>query len=107
MPKTGLSPDEIREKAIASTIARMRRHGFEKVSLVDVAADLGLSHAALYSYFADKAALLDAVSERWLRAMDDELEKIVHRDRDPLLKIHDWFMRLHQMKREKVQHDPE
>jgi AcrR family transcriptional regulator len=107
VPKTGLSPEEIREKAIASTLARMRRHGFEKVSLVDVAEDLGLSHAALYSYFTDKAALLDAVSERWLRSIDDELEKIVHRDRDPLLKIHDWFMRLHQMKREKVQHDPE
>ncbi len=85
----------------------MRQHGFEKVSLIDVAKDLGISHAALYSYFADKAALLDAVSERWLRAMDDELEKIVNRDRDPRLKIHDWFMKLHRLKREKVQHDPE
>jgi AcrR family transcriptional regulator len=107
VPKTGLSPGEIREKAIASTLTRMRRHGFEKVSLVDVAADLGLSHAALYSYFADKAALLDAVSERWLNAMDSELEKIVRQDRDPLLKIHDWFLKLHRFKREKVQHDPE
>jgi AcrR family transcriptional regulator len=107
MPKTGLSPDEIREKAIASTIARMRRHGFEKVSLVDVAADLGLSHAALYSYFADKAALLDAVSERWLRSMDDELQKIADQERDPLLKIQDWFLKLHRLKREKVRHDPE
>ena len=107
MPKTGLSPAEIRVKAIDSALARMRRHGFEKVSLVDVAEDLGLSHAALYSYFADKAALLDAVSERWLRAMDDELEKIACRDRDPLLKIHDWFLALHRAKREKVRHDPE
>ncbi|HXB58216.1 MAG TPA: TetR/AcrR family transcriptional regulator [Candidatus Acidoferrales bacterium] len=107
MPKTGLSPREIREKAIASTLKRMRRHGFEKVSLVDVAADLGLSHAALYSYFADKAALLDAVSERWLNSMDSELEKIVQQDRDPLVKIHDWFLKLHRLKREKVRHDPE
>lgn len=107
MPKTGLTPDEIREKAIASTLARMRRHGFEKVSLVDVAADLGLSHAALYSYFADKSALLDAVSERWLRSMDDELEKIVNQDRDSLAKIEDWFIKLHRMKREKVKNDPE
>jgi AcrR family transcriptional regulator len=107
MPKTGLRPEEIREKAISLTLARMRRHGFEKVSLVDVAEDLGLSHAALYSYFADKAALLDAVSERWLRSIDEELEKIVRQDRDPLLKIQDWFVRVHQMKRQKVQHDPE
>jgi AcrR family transcriptional regulator len=107
MPKTGLRPEEIREKAISLTLARMRRHGFEKVSLVDVAEDLGLSHAALYSYFTDKAALLDAVSERWLRSIDEELEKIVRQDRDPLLKIQDWFVRVHQMKRQKVQHDPE
>src|SRR5580658_7229264 len=98
MPKTGLSPEEIREKAIASALARMRRHGFEKVSLVDVAEDLGLSHAALYSYFVDKAALLDAVSERWLRSIDDELEKIVRRKRDPLLKYHDWCMALYRRK---------
>ena len=107
MPKTGLTPGQIREKAIASTVARMRQHGFEKVSLSDVARDLGISHAALYSYFADKAALLDAVSERWLCAMDDELGKIVKRDRDPLLKLHDWFLKLHRLKRQKVEHDPE
>jgi AcrR family transcriptional regulator len=107
VPKTGLSAQEIRDKAIESTVARMRRHGFEKVRLVDVAKDLDLSHAALYSHFADKAALLDAVSERWLRSIDAELERVIHRDRDPLLKIHEWFLRFYQMKRAKVLRDPE
>jgi AcrR family transcriptional regulator len=37
MPRTGLSPEEIQEKAIDSAIARMREVGFERVRLTDIA----------------------------------------------------------------------
>jgi AcrR family transcriptional regulator len=107
MPRTGLSPDEIKEKAIDSAIARMREVGFEKVRLTDIAKDLGLSHAALYAHFKDKAALLDAVSERWLNKLDGELETICSKPKDPREKILAWMLALHRRKLEKVMHDPE
>jgi AcrR family transcriptional regulator len=107
MPKTGLTATEIRDKAIDITIEQMRRCGFDRVRLVDIAKDLGVSHAALYSHFADRGALLDAVSERWVNALEISLEAICRKDKDPVAKIHEWFQKLYSAKREKVLNDPE
>jgi AcrR family transcriptional regulator len=107
MPKTGLTPTEIREKAIDVTIEQMRRNGFDRVRLVDIAKVLGVSHAALYTHFADREALLDAVSERWLNALEISLEAICRKTKDPVAKIHEWFQKLYSAKREKVLNDPE
>ena len=107
MPKTGLTATEIRDKAIDVTIEQMRRYGFDRVRLVDVAKDLGVSHAALYTHFADRGALLDAVSERWVNALEISLETICRKSKDPVAKMHEWFQKLYSAKREKVLNDPE
>ena len=107
MPKTGLTAAEIRDKALDVTIEQIRRYGFDKVRLVDIAKDLGVSHTALYSHFADREAVLDAVSERWVNALESSLEAICRRDKDPVAKIHEWFQKLYRTKREKVLNDPE
>jgi AcrR family transcriptional regulator len=107
MPKTGLTATEIRDKAIDVTIEQMRRYGFDRVRLVDIAKDLGVSHAALYTHFADRGALLDAVSERWVNALEISLEAICRKDKEPVAKMHEWFQKLYSAKREKVLNDPE
>ncbi len=107
MPRTGMTAQEVRARATDITLAHMRRHGFEKVRLIDVAKDLGVSHAALYTHFADKNALLDAVTERWLDEADALLETICSAKKDPLQKIRDWFLTLYRVKRERVLRDPE
>jgi AcrR family transcriptional regulator len=107
MPKTGLTAAEIRDKALDVAIEQMRRHGFDRVRLVDIAKDLGVSHAALYSHFADRGALLDAVSERWVNALESSLEAICRKDKAPVAKIHEWFQKLYRTKRDKVLNDPQ
>lgn len=107
MPRTGLTPSEIQDKAVEIAIDQMRAKGFEKVRLVDVAKEMGISHAALYSHFQDKTALLDAVSERWLVGLDQMQDLLVAEKKDPLQKIRTWFLNLHRMKLEKVKLDPE
>ena len=74
---------------------------------MDIAKEIGVSHAALYAHFKDKSALLDAVSERWLTKIDQDLETVSKRADDPCEKIHAWMLALHQSKLEKVKHDPE
>src|SRR5271155_2724206 len=106
MPKTGLTAEAVRDKAIEVTIEQMRRHGFDRVRLVDIAKDLGVSHAALYTHFADRSALLDAVSERWVNALETSLEAICRKDKDPVSKIHEWFQKLYSAKRAKALNDP-
>jgi len=44
----------------------LRRFGPDKASVVDVAKVLQVSHGTLYRHFASKAALREAVTERWL-----------------------------------------
>jgi AcrR family transcriptional regulator len=107
MPRTGLTPIEIKEKAIDLTIESMREQGFEKVRLVDIAKEIGVSHAALYSHFQDKSALLDAVSERWLNKIDKDLTAIYEKKGNPCEKILNWILTLHRAKLEKIKNDPE
>lgn len=107
MPRTGLTNEQIREKAIEATLAKMREVGFEKVRLTDIAKELKVSHAALYTHFKDKSALLDAVSEIWLLKLDETLESICREPLDPDEKIQSWALAIHRAKVEKVRLDPE
>lgn len=107
MPRTGLSSEELVEKALAIAMDKIRHHGLDKFRLVDIARELGVSHAALYNHFPDKAALLDAISERWLRAIDEALDAIAGSDLPPSRAIIAWFEELHRRKRDKVRLDPE
>ena len=107
MPRTGLTAEQIREKAIEATLVKMREVGFEKVRLTDIARELKVSHAALYSHFKDKSDLLDAVSEIWLVKLDKTLDSICRKPLDPCEKIHEWALAIHRAKLEKVRLDPE
>ncbi len=107
MPRTGLSSDEIKSKAIEITVEKMRTDGFDKVRLVDVAKRIGVSHAVLYNHFSNKSELLDAVSGKWLTEIDGKLEKICASNKNPIQKINSWFRTLYRLKAEKMRHDPE
>ncbi len=107
MPRTGWTAVEIKNKAIEATMVRMRKNGFDKVRLTDIAKDLGVSHAALYAHFSDKTALLDAVSDRWLIEIDERLDAICRKPKEPVERILLWMLTLHRAKILKVLHDPE
>jgi len=107
MPRTGLTGTEVRNRALELTIRKIREEGFEHVRLIDIAREVGVSHVALYSYFADKSALMDAVSEKWLSDLDKDLEQIC-RSSEPIdERIRHYFLMLHRAKRERVRLEPE
>jgi AcrR family transcriptional regulator len=107
MPKTGLTSEEIKEKALQIAEEKIRYYGFEKFRLTDIAKELKISQAALYNHFPDKAALLDDISERWLVQMDNRLELIVKEELPARELIVKWFLKYHELKKEKVLKDPE
>lgn len=106
MPKTGLKPEELQEKVLDAAEIEIRRNGVERLKLTDVARNLNLSHAALYKHFADKEALLDSISRRWLDRIDIALAEISAKTSPLEERILEWLMTLHKIKREKVQSDP-
>jgi AcrR family transcriptional regulator len=59
-----------RERILAAAESVMLRHGPDKATVVDVARSLGINHANVYKFFANKAELRRAVVEAWLERMD-------------------------------------
>ena len=103
MSETTLTPDRILDAAEET----LTRFGPAKTTVVDVARALGVSHGSVYRHFASKAALRDAVTERWLDRVSMPLEKIVAEDGPAAQRLRRWFDRLIAIKRHKAKVEPE
>ncbi|MEE1656772.1 TetR/AcrR family transcriptional regulator [Microvirga sp. CF3062] len=95
---TDSAPADTRLLAIAAD--QLKEFGPKHITVVGIADAAGMTHANVYRYFTNKAALIDAVAGQWLREMeatiadiadspdpaDDKLERLiqawarVHRD---------------------------
>lgn len=85
----------------------LRRHGPGKTNVVDVARELGQTHASVYRYFASKAELFEALVERWLARVSEPLEAIAHGKGPAGDRLRAWLMALFRAKVRKVTADPE
>ncbi len=84
----------------------LRRYGPAKANVVDVARALGVSHGSVYRHFASKAALRNAVIERWLARVSQPLESIVKEEGAASARLVRWFEALRSTKLKKVGEDP-
>jgi AcrR family transcriptional regulator len=85
----------------------LRRYGPAKATVVDVARALGVSHGSVYRHFASKAALREAVAERFLAGMSAPLADIVDADLPAPERLRRWLDALIASKRAKALEDPE
>ena len=85
----------------------LRRYGPAKATVVDVARFLEVSHGTIYRHFPSKAALRDAVAERWLHRVSRPLATIANEPGAATERLHRWFQQLMTLKRQKVLDDPE
>lgn len=85
----------------------LRRFGPTKATVVDVARALGVSHGSIYRHFPSKAALRDAVTERWLTQVSTPLADIAAGDGPALERMRRWLDALIEFKRRKALDDPE
>jgi AcrR family transcriptional regulator len=98
-----LTPERILEAAEEV----LRRFGPAKATVVDVAQSLGVSHGSVYRHFPSKAALRDAVTERWLRRISTPLEAVAAGEGPALERLRRWLDQLIATKRGKALEDPE
>jgi AcrR family transcriptional regulator len=96
-----------RERILEAAESVLRRHGLAKTTVVDVARALDMSHANVYRHFESKAALLDALVERWLTTVSRPLAAIAERRAPAAERLEAWFLKLISLKRRKVLDDPE
>lgn len=103
MNDSALSPERILETAEDV----LRRFGPAKATVVDVARALGVSHGSVYRHFPSKAALRDAVAERWLARVSAPLDDVVSGPGPAPERLRRWFGVLMAYKRKLVHEDPE
>jgi len=96
-----------RDRILDAADALLQRLGPARMGVVDVARALGMSHANVYRHFDSKAALRDAVVERWLHKVSAPLVAVAASDADPPARLVAWLWALIHAKRRKVMDDPE
>ena len=101
--------DEVltRERILEAAEDVLRRFGPAKATVVDVARALGVSHGSVYRHFPSKAALRDAVTERWLHRIMPPLAAIAEEDTPAPERLRLWLQLLVAAKRKRVLGDPE
>jgi AcrR family transcriptional regulator len=100
-------PELTRDRILEAAETVLKRYGPTKTTVVDVARALGMSHANVYRHFESKAALLDALVERWLTAVYRPLAAIAERQGPADERLEAWFLKLIALKRRKVLDEPE
>ncbi|MEU8778488.1 TetR family transcriptional regulator [Streptomyces sp. NPDC048606] len=96
------------ERILETTEEVLRRYGPTKATVVDVARALGVSHGSVYRHFPSKAALREAVTDRWLAKSVVMLEAIASTpDASAPSRLESWLEALFEAKRHKAGDDPE
>lgn len=103
MNEAALTPERILEAAEEV----LRRFGPAKATVVDVARALGVSHGSVYRHFPSKAALRDAVAERWLGRVSAPLAAVASGPGPAPERLRRWLDLLVATKRKLQQSDPE
>lgn len=63
-------------KLLAIATDHVRKHGVERTTIVSVAQEAGISHAAVYRYYSSKDDLIDAITQEWLKSVENTLTGI-------------------------------
>jgi AcrR family transcriptional regulator len=95
------------ERILEASEDVLRRYGPAKATVVDVARELGVSHGSVYRHFPTKAALRDAVAERWLAAVSEPLAEIANEDGPATERLRRWLDVLVSSKQDRARDDPE
>ncbi|MEU7585226.1 TetR family transcriptional regulator [Micromonospora sp. NPDC049230] len=85
----------------------LRRYGPAKATVLDVARALGVSHGSVYRHFASKAALREAVAERWLARVSTPLIDVGTGPEPAAQRLRRWLAELSGTKRRMAREDPE
>jgi AcrR family transcriptional regulator len=108
MPAERSSQDLSADARILGMAAQfIRRHGAQRITVVEIAEAAGMSHANVYRYFPSKKALLEEVTADWLRPIEAEA-RVIAEGPDPAPdKLERILFAIHRSYRDKLEHDPQ
>lgn len=102
------SPTDATRRLILETAREhLRRFGEDKMTIVDVARALGMSHANVYRYYRNKAEILDAIVDEWLAKVEAVLDPIIRQEASAAERIESVVLEIYRRRRQKLQADAE
>lgn len=101
------SSSETRGLILQTAENLLRRYGNDKLTVVDIARALGMSHANVYRYFRTKSEILDAIIDEWLSKLERFVEEIAHRPVSASNRIEAIVLELHRKRKQKLREDAE
>jgi AcrR family transcriptional regulator len=101
------SSSETRNRILQSAEALLRRYGNDKLTVVDIARSLNMSHANVYRFFKTKSDILDAIIDEWLTKIEQFVEEIAKRPVSAAARIEAVVLELHRKRKQKLREDAE
>ena len=83
-----MDDDNIRQRIIEASRERFYAMGFSKVTMDEMASELGISKKTMYKYFPSKDDLIDAITEWQMIRVLGRVKEIVNSPDDFIEKIH-------------------
>jgi len=99
--------DDTPRLIIEAARAHLRQFGPDKVTVVDIARSLGMSHANVYRFFKSKAEILDAVIDDWLARVESFIEGVAAQPGTAADRLEAVVMAIHRRRRTKFEQDPQ
>jgi AcrR family transcriptional regulator len=87
--------------------AHLRRFGEDRMTIVGIARDLGMSHANIYRYYPGKTAIVEDVLDRWLDRVENLIGELAGREGTAGERIEAVVIELHRRRRAKFKQEPE
>lgn len=107
MKAHSLQLGDTREAILNAAKTLLRRHGGNKLTVVDIARSLGMSHANVYRFYKSKAEILDAIVDEWMTKLGTFIEAIAQRPSPVAARLEALVIELYRVRNEKCLEDPE
>lgn len=96
---------DTRKRILDTARVHLRRFGEQKMTVVNIARSLGMSHANIYRFYSGKDALIDALMDEWLAKVEALLSPIAERKAPASRRIEAIVLELHRKRKEKLRTD--
>lgn len=103
----GSKAEDTRKLILDTAKSLLRRFGEDKLTVVDIARALHMSHANVYRFFKGKSEILDAITNEWLLRVEMFVEEIAGRPASAAQRIEAVVLELHRKRRQKLIEDAE
>ncbi|MBW4599342.1 MAG: TetR family transcriptional regulator [Calothrix sp. FI2-JRJ7] len=107
MPEVENTSPETRDLILATAEAHLRRFGYARTTVSEIARACGMSHANVYRFFKTKADIIDAVVARALGDTEKALAKVMKQSKPASELLEAYILELYRSKRSQASTDPE